>query len=148
MQSYFLLPIATLPAHTNTEMYMAVGVIIPIKNNSPPIIEQINEADINDELNSLPFDKKFIIKIPKIIIRIAVPRSPPVPHPSPTQKIYLSILTMKSKIPVVFETAVILYVILYQLLILKNKYINPNVTMTVKAVVKYNLMSIAGAVFS
>ena len=132
---YFLLPIAVDSAQIPIATYRLIGLIIPIKNNNPPVIEQIKEAAISDELNSLPFDMKLNIRTPKIIIRIAVPNMPPVPHPSPTQKIYRSIFTIKSKIPLTFETAVILYVILYQLLILKNKYINENTTKTVSAVV-------------
>ena len=107
-QSYFLLPKATEIAHTSIEMYNAIAGIIPIRNINPPNNVQMNAVLIKDELKSLPFDIKLIINTPKTISNIVVPKSPPVPHPLPTQKIYLSIFCMKSSIPVVLLTAVIL----------------------------------------
>ena len=71
---------------------MLIGAMIPIRNINPPSIEHINDVAISDELKSRPLDIKFIIKTPKIIISIAVPKSPPEPpQPEEIQKILLSI---------------------------------------------------------
>ena len=85
---------------------MVISLIIDMRKNKPHTSKQIKLAADKELLKSRPLLMKLNIKTPKTMRTIIVPKSPPEPpQPEPIQKMWSSILPIKSKIPVVFETA-------------------------------------------